>query len=448
MLRLGHAVKELNEAKEEILSHHGMNTLASVKPQLRWIALLLVRELEPLREAEQYWMNRIRKRFSLLSVMFYDSKRGSDELREIRREISRGRNYVGQCEMVLRNLQSEPSNESLCKALDFVDRLLLLPSDSLERIEFLQAQKPGKSSIVVDANLVEHIQTSIPFYDRSKLLQTVATTGVGIASLVLLARPLFSLGNGPSRSISLPVESGKWWMMEHILKPSRGILEQMFFHKAQQDAIRNENAAAVSDASQSLKNMITNYRNRSKLTDTEDFLVISGDYEKEVSKPLYSAFFGNLIELMLIQIQFMKKEGLETIHTLDRLLEENRLNTQLAVLGPALLVVGALYSGMRSIYYTLVDDTHSRHRSRKHIGAMLYSLSSSLQDLEAGDLPMDTNFELEGKITQEIFSLANTLDNYSGTLLSDEILENLLGRHGQTGRQILVNQIAISMIAL
>jgi hypothetical protein len=55
---------------------------------------------------------------------------------------------------------------------------------------------------------------------------------------------------------------------------------------------------------------------------------VGGRYEVQIRSPLKSAATGDLVEMMLIQIQFIKRDLLSAMKAMDEILRENRFNLQ------------------------------------------------------------------------------------------------------------------------
>ena len=48
-------------------------------------------------------------------------------------------------------------------------------------------------------------------------------------------------------------------------------------------------------------------------------------YELQIQRPIKSAVTGDLVEMMLIQIQFIKRELMSAMQAMDEILRENRV---------------------------------------------------------------------------------------------------------------------------
>ena len=69
---------------------------------------------------------------------------------------------------------------------------------------------------------------------------------------------------------------------------------------------------------------------------------ISPAYETELKKNVVQNFLnGRMLRLMLLQMQFMKRELLKAMGALDEVVDANRLNAQLLAVLPAALAAYA-----------------------------------------------------------------------------------------------------------
>ena len=104
---------------------------------------------------------------------------------------------------------------------------------------------------------------------------------------------------------------------------------------------------ALLDAKRSLTVMLDDFlqQHKPKLTENErrrlasnmDMRQVSEEYEKELRRPIQSLLTGQIAKLVLIQLQFVKKELLEAMQAIDELFNANQVNLQLMAVTPAVL---------------------------------------------------------------------------------------------------------------
>jgi hypothetical protein len=141
-------------------------------------------------------------------------------------------------------------------------------------------------------------------------------------------------------------------------------------------------AGALEDARASLAAMLGDYSRRvdratlspslagadlAALAASLDMRPVSEAYVAQVRTPVRSAVSGDLLELMLIQIAFIKKELLAAMGALDAILAENRFNLQVMATVPALLVTSTLGAGAMALTRAAtapIDTGGPRHRMR------------------------------------------------------------------------------------
>jgi hypothetical protein len=81
-----------------------------------------------------------------------------------------------------------------------------------------------------------------------------------------------------------------------------------------------------------------------------DMRAVTDEFTRQVATPVASAVTGDLFELMLIQIAFLKKELLAASAALDTVMVENRFNLQAMAVVPALLVLGGSARAAGALY--------------------------------------------------------------------------------------------------
>ncbi|GBG29991.1 Nuclear control of ATPase protein 2 [Hondaea fermentalgiana] len=350
------------------------------------------------------------------------------------------------------------------------------------------SENPQPLSLTLDQDRLYELHNRVPLYDRllaPKQLLKLAAGGVAVffvargtlrfvnfmtqndddskAGLVNKTRAGLATLRNEAHGAAVNLKAGKlplrhqavlfWdWLCDHVIIPSRTIAEQMFLRSEREMSKRQTDEAAVRDARQSLRRMIENHREAThtigevpgnKISEA-DLRLISHDYEKEIQSPIRGAVTGHLVELALIQVQYVKTELLDAMLMIDTLLEENKFNTQLVVLAPALLALGALYNGARSLYYMLINDTQSRNQLSFRLRNEALELAASINALHRAESTIskegsglgalgdeDRLTEREGRITEAAFRLRRTLATAPVPQVedSDEMVAAVLDGH-------------------
>lgn len=97
-------------------------------------------------------------------------------------------------------------------------------------------------------------------------------------------------------------------------------------------------AQSLSTDLESLQRMVEAYtgiENVSEQVRHGDLSIIMKDYEQEIKRPIRSALFGPLVQLLLIQVQKTKVDVGLAMTSLDKLLQQNELNFAFLALVPA-----------------------------------------------------------------------------------------------------------------
>ena len=74
-----------------------------------------------------------------------------------------------------------------------------------------------------------------------------------------------------------------------------------------------------------------------------DMSVVSDQYDKEIRSAVRNVFSGKIVRMLLIQIQFIKKELLVAMEAIDDLFNANKVNLQILAVIPALFSTYFLY---------------------------------------------------------------------------------------------------------
>mmetsp|Transcript_13804 Transcript_13804/g.26798 ORF Transcript_13804/g.26798 Transcript_13804/m.26798 type:complete len:543 (+) Transcript_13804:158-1786(+) len=480
---------------------------ATLAVQVQFVVQQIMRELGPLDKMERYWRRRLRERFTILGLVRLKIAPDdpAEEIIQVREQQILGRRALGRCEIIMHGLQRVSSGElsgaeaktQIRAAEEFLDQIMHLEGGAShpERVRALLDDR--KQALTVDGDRVSNLKERVPLFDRLFTPKQVLKIAVGGVAAFFVARNALRFirfvtsvddetGGGivhkaqtgivklrtEATDAATNIKAGHLplrqqavlfydWICDHVILPSRSIAEQMFLRSEREASKRSSDEMAVKDARQSLRRMIENHREatngpheipESKITES-DLKLISRDYEKEIQAPIRGVVSGHLVELALIQVQYVKTELLDAMLLIDTLLEENKFNTQLVVLAPALLMLGALYNGTRSLYYMLINDTQSRNQVRRNLRDEALELAASLNALHRSPASNsqsqveERHAEREGRITEAAFRLRRTMANSPMLHVEDpdEILSAVLGRTGLSpdARMAACNQLLL-----
>lgn len=91
-----------------------------------------------------------------------------------------------------------------------------------------------------------------------------------------------------------------------------------------------------------------------------DMSVVSLQYEKQISSALRNLMSGDIVRMLLIQVQFIKKELMVAMGAIDELMHANQLNLQLMATVPTFIVLGGLYTLARNLFSYIYTRTSER----------------------------------------------------------------------------------------
>jgi len=164
------------------------------------------------------------------------------------------------------------------------------------------------------------------------------------------------------------------------------------------------------------------------------------------------------VQLLLIQGQALKTFGLEAMLQIDEILDENKFNSQLVVLAPALLVVGALYKGASSVFRVLIDDRKYRQASfttLARLAAEMTVLVSEMVDImrEAKKVDPPIVMRKEGHLSLVCYLFLEELSNSSlpredraaAAYMVGQVLAR--GGHSYLSRRALCTNLAVMISA-
>eukprot|EP01038_Epipyxis_sp_PR26KG_P007397 gene7397-10082_t len=171
-----------------------------------------------------------------------------------------------------------------------------------------------------------------------------------------------------------------------VTSPTISILNDVILNKR----VSLSDKEALKDAKRSLSTMIYDFlkERRPKLSDMErrsivsnlDMRPISEDYEILLRNPIPNIISGRIARLVLIQLQFVKKELLVAMQAIDELFNANQVNLQLLAVTPAILSIISLQVISKTII-AMIKST-SRGRIVESISVIHRDLKNHLRELE------------------------------------------------------------------
>lgn len=173
-----------------------------------------------------------------------------------------------------------------------------------------------------------------------------------------------------------------------------------------------------------------------------------------VRRPIQNLLSGRIARLVLIQLQFVKKELLVAMQAIDELFNANQVNLQLLAVTPAVLSVALLQILLRTTLTTIRSSTkgrfvestwavHKELRSGMRSLEKLLSLSAAYNSV-TGDLTPSER----GQMMSVLYRLQNSLvlhssrfDDASLRLLQEDLREIASSRLSVAQQLALVDRV-------
>jgi len=184
----------------------------------------------------------------------------------------------------------------------------------------------------------------------------------------------------------------KDFVFEHITDPLNNLWDELIMNKPFDVVDHSE----VVESRRSFEIMLRDYicSIRPGISEIEvDYCIESGraleilarNYELEVKNPMSSMVRGSIVQMLLIQVQALKKELLQAMEKVDLLLKANHKNIELAATVPAILTGVCAYYASRALYRK-VRRRHSRSRMTAEAWIILLDIEQALNASDGVDL--------------------------------------------------------------
>ena len=140
------------------------------------------------------------------------------------------------------------------------------------------------------------------------------------------------------------------------------------------------------------------------------------DYENELIQPKSNLLMGNIVQLMLIQMQFMKKEMMVAMGKMDTVLKANHVNMEAMALVPAFFVAGITYNLAKKVVRRLTIDDKGRRDTRSELQITLRDIDQSLNHVAHKSSIDDSGYEAYRMELHELGNLALLLHRFDEQL--------------------------------
>ncbi|GAM19538.1 hypothetical protein SAMD00019534_027130 [Acytostelium subglobosum LB1] len=177
---------------------------------------------------------------------------------------------------------------------------------------------------------------------------------ITIGAVVLTLAVKYSYDNFGEFKASVIDYYNAWlrFSKEHIELPLRNIWNVIRYDKK---TLNVSDPVSFQTSLESLQRMVVDYSKKNSTLSKDEVqhlveMVARGDissvmkpYEANIEAPLRNLVFGDLVQLLLIQVQKEKVDVDKAMLAIDKLLQSNELNFQLMAAIPSVLILGGLF---------------------------------------------------------------------------------------------------------
>ncbi|KAF0682429.1 Aste57867_25442 [Aphanomyces stellatus] len=249
--------------------------------------------------------------------------------------------------------------------VDFDDVAVVSPAGAprfclTATLEFLK-ELPTLRATYKDALEVALTRCRIPRFLRRRWWQLSIGAVGATMGFVYLVRNRNELGE-----LAFTMHKGiRDFVVDHMIVPINNIVDEVLLNKK----ALIQDPMALQDSKESLQRMLAEFihdTNPSMPKDQQntlianmDMSIVSLQYEKELPKAVRNLITGDIVRMMLIQIQFIKKELMVAMKAIDELMDANQLNMQMMATLPMFVAVGGAYVGVTKASRLLYQFTSS-----------------------------------------------------------------------------------------
>jgi nuclear-control-of-ATPase protein 2 len=156
------------------------------------------------------------------------------------------------------------------------------------------------------------------------------------------------------------------FLSEHMVEPLQAIFGEVVLNQKPEI----QDAMALLDTKESLRRMLSDFvkdtnpkmapHEMKRIMDEMDMSVVSLQYEKQLGSAVKNLMTGDIVRMLLIQVQFIKKELMVAMGAIDELMHANQLNLQILATIPTFLVFGGLYKLVTSAFHMVYKRMSDR----------------------------------------------------------------------------------------
>ncbi len=181
------------------------------------------------------------------------------------------------------------------------------------------------------------------------------------------------------------------WLHLHVSEPTKLMVDELIFDKT----LEVSDTKAIKEAKASLVRMLSDYlATKNPDMSPEDVAVaaaamdmdtIEKDYEAEIRNPVFNMMRGEVVRLILLQVQFIKKELLVAMGAIDQLMRESHFSVQMMAMMPAMIMSGAMYFVGRAVYRRFLSLLPDPRDHIRRIRVTMRDVDRALAALEAAE---------------------------------------------------------------
>ncbi|ETV71725.1 hypothetical protein H257_13152 [Aphanomyces astaci] len=226
--------------------------------------------------------------------------------------------------------------------------------DFLSHLPVLRATYKGELDSALEGCTIP------PFLRRRWWQVSVGAVGVSLGVMYVVRN------SHELHDLALTMHKGiRDFVVDHMVVPLNNIVGEILLSKKSliQDPL------ALNDSKESLQRMLADFIHDTNpslplsvqhdMVANMDMSVVSLQYEKELPKAVRNLVTGDIVRMMLIQIQFIKKELMVAMKAIDDLMDANQLNMQMMATLPMFVVAGGAYFAISKTSRLLYQFTSS-----------------------------------------------------------------------------------------
>lgn len=166
----------------------------------------------------------------------------------------------------------------------------------------------------------------------------------------------------------------KEFYVEHVAEPVMYVYKQIFSTRGGAELSAADQRARL-QAIESLKKMLQDWvdqtfpnmnpRDRRQIAETMDMSLIEKKKEESVKNALYE--ISDIVRMSLIEMQFVKKELMNAMVSMDELMQSNEFNFKLAAMTPAFILFYGMNRLCRYLFYSLLSLGKSREQVHESV---------------------------------------------------------------------------------